>query len=131
MSETVDKKCSLQLTANCPKYCRPEAFYRAMLCTRGTSHGPVSVSQSVSVSVTNPCSTKMAKRRITKITPHDSPGTLVFWWQRTPRNSTAVIPYEGAKCKWGGSKSATFENSWLYLDKIYFSAIAEGPHDAS
>ena len=26
MSETNDKKCSLQLTANCPKYCRPEAF---------------------------------------------------------------------------------------------------------
>ena len=110
MSETNDKKCSLQLlTANCPKYCCPRHFYRAMQCTRGTSHGPVSVSQSVSVSVTNPCSTKMAKRRITKITPHDSSGTPVFWGQRSPRNSTVVIPHEGAQCRWGGSKSATFD----------------------
>ena len=47
-------------------------FYRAMLCIRGTSHGPVSVS------VTSRCSTKTAKRRITQTTPHDTPGTLVF-----------------------------------------------------
>jgi len=37
-------------------------YYRAMLCIRGTSHGPVSVclclSVSVSVSVTSRCSTK-------------------------------------------------------------------------
>ena len=46
--------------------------YRAMLCIRGTSHGPVSVS------VTSRSSTKMAKQRITQTTPHDSPGTLVF-----------------------------------------------------
>ena len=52
------------------------SFYRAMLCIRGTSHGPVSVS--VSVSVTSLCSTKMAKRRITQTRPHDTPGTLVF-----------------------------------------------------
>jgi len=42
-------------------------FYRAMLCIRGTSHGPVSVR----LSVTSRCSTKTA-------TPHDSSGTLVF-----------------------------------------------------
>jgi len=35
MSETNDEKCCLQLTANCPKYCRPRHFYRAMLRTRG------------------------------------------------------------------------------------------------
>jgi len=50
------------------------SFYRAMLCIRGTSHGPVSVCPST----TSRCSTKMAKRRITQTTPHDSPGTLVF-----------------------------------------------------
>jgi len=33
---------------------------------------------SVRPSVTSRSSTKMAKRRITQITPHDSPGTLVF-----------------------------------------------------
>jgi len=57
-------------------------FYRAMLCIRGTIHGPMSVCLSVRPSVrppvTSQCSTKMAKRRITQTTPHDSPGTLVF-----------------------------------------------------
>jgi len=53
-------------------------FYRAMLCIRGTSHGPVSVSVSVSLSLASRSSTKTAKQRITQTTPHDSPGTLVF-----------------------------------------------------
>ena len=35
-------------------------FYRAMLCIRGTSHGPVSVC--LSVSVTSRSSTKTAER---------------------------------------------------------------------
>jgi len=82
-------------------------FYRAMLCIRGTSHGPVSVCPCLSG--TSRCSTKKAKRRITQTTPHDTPGTLVFWCQRSPRNSTGVTPYGGAKCRWGGSKSATFD----------------------
>jgi len=64
---------------------------------------------SVSVSVASRCSTKTAKRRITQTTPHDTPGILVFWCQRSPRNSTGVTPYEGAECRWGGSKSATFD----------------------
>jgi len=88
-------------------------FYRAMLCIRGTSHGPVSlrlsVCPSVHLSVTSRSSTKTAKRRITQTTPHDSPETLVFWSQRSLRHSTWVTPYEGAKCRWGGSKSATFD----------------------
>jgi len=49
-------------------------FYRAMLCIRGTSHGPVSVC----LSVTSRSSTKTAKRRITQTTPHNSTGTPVF-----------------------------------------------------
>jgi len=64
-------------------------FYCVMLCIRGTNHGPVSVC----LSVTSRCSTKTVKRRITQTTPHDSPGTLVFWRQRSPRNSTGVTPY--------------------------------------
>jgi len=55
---------------------RLDGFYRAMLCIRGTSHGPVSVS--VRPSVTSRSSTKTAKRKITQTTPHDSPGSLVF-----------------------------------------------------
>jgi len=89
------------------------SFYRAMLCIRGTSHGLVSVCLSVSVSVcpsvTSRSSTKTAKRMITQTTPHDSPGNLVFWRQRSPRNSTGVTPYGGSECRWGGSKSATFD----------------------
>ena len=85
------------------------SFYRAMLCIRGTSHGPVSVRPSVRLSVTSRSSAKTAKHRITKTTPHDSPGTLVFWRQRSPRNSTGVTPYEGAECGWGESKSVTFD----------------------
>jgi len=50
--------------------------YRAMLCIRGTIHGPVCVS--VSLSVTRRCSTKTAKHRITQTAPHDTPGSLVF-----------------------------------------------------
>ena len=46
----------------------------------------------LSVSVTSRSSTKTAKRRITQITPHDSPVTLVFWCQRSLRNSTGVTP---------------------------------------
>ena len=94
-------------------YTGSAGFYRAMLSIRGTSHGPVSVCLCLSVclcpSDTSRCSTKTAKRRITQTTPHDIPGTIVFWCQRSPRNSTGVSLYEGAECRWGGSKSATFD----------------------
>ena len=69
----------------------------------------LSVCPSVRLTVTSRCSTKTAKRRIIQITPHDSPGTLVYWCQRSPRNLSGVTPYEGAECRWGGSKSATFD----------------------
>ena len=62
---------------------------------------------SVCLSITSRSSTKTAKRRITQTALHDSPGTLFFWSQRSPQNSTGVTPYGGAKCRWGGSKSAT------------------------
>jgi len=63
----------------------------------------LSVHVRLSMSVTSRSSTKTAKHRITQTTPHDSAGTLVFWRQRSPRNSTGVTPYRGAKCRWGGS----------------------------
>jgi len=68
----------------------------------------LSVSVRVRLSVTSRSSTKTAKRRITQTIPHDTPKTLAFCCQRSPRNSTGVTPYEGAECRWGGSKSATF-----------------------
>ena len=86
-------------------------FYRAMLCIRGTIAMALCpfVCLSIRLSVTSRSSTKTAKLRITHTTPHDSLGTLVFCCQRSPRNSTGVTPYEGAKCRCGGSKSLTFD----------------------
>ena len=98
----------------CVAYSRVAVFfYRAMLCIRGTSHArytlTVCVRLSLSVSVTSRCSTKTAKHRITQTTPHDTPGTLVFWCQRSPRNSTGVIPLRERRMQVGWSKSATFD----------------------
>ena len=91
-------------------------FYRAMLCMRGTSHGPVSVCPSVRPSVTSRSSTKTAKRRITQTTRHDSPGTLVFGCQRSPRNSTGVTPCGGAK-QVGWVKIGDFRQIAGYISK--------------
>jgi len=57
------------------------------------------------LSVTSVCSTKTAKSRIKQTTPHDSPGTLVFWRERSLRNSTGVW----GRQKVGGLKSVTFD----------------------
>ena len=78
--------CKITMTTFYHKFCGffgTSDFYNAMLCIRSTSHGPCpsvrpSVRLSVCLSVTSRCSTKRAKRRITQITPHDSPGTLEF-----------------------------------------------------
>ena len=89
-------------------------YYRAMLCISGTSHGSVSVCPSVSD--TSRSSTKTAKRRITQTTLPDTPGSLVFWCQRSPRNSTGVTPYEGAECRWGGQNRRLSTYIRLYLE---------------
>jgi len=41
--------------------------------------------QSICLSVTSQCSTKMAKPTITQTTPYNSPGTLIFWCQKFRR----------------------------------------------
>ena len=74
----------LPLTISCFVKIQIDFFYRGMLCIRGTSRGPVSVSVCLCLSVTSRCSTKTAKRRITQTTAHDTPGTLVFLCQRSP-----------------------------------------------
>jgi len=91
--------------------------YRAMLCIRGTSHGPVSVCPSVRLSVTSRSSTKTAKRRITQTTPHDSPGTLVFRSQRSPLNSTGVTPLRGRLMQVGWIKIVDFRQITGYISK--------------
>jgi len=84
----VHRPTSVATSRNCIFVC----FYRAMLCIRGTSHGPVSVSVCLSVSVTSRSSIKTAKHRITQTKAHDTLGTLAFCCQRSPRNSTGVTP---------------------------------------
>ena len=69
-------------------------------------------------SVRSRSSTKTAKRRITQTIPHDNPGTLVFWCQRSPQNSTGVTPYKGAECRWGGQNRRLSTNSRLYLENV-------------
>jgi len=93
-------------------------FYRAMLCIRGTSQGLVSVRLSVRSFVTSRCSTKTAKRRITKTTPHDSAGTLVFWCQRSPRNSTGITPTGAPNAGGVGHNWRLSTNNRLYLEKV-------------
>jgi len=39
--------------------------------------------------------------RITQTTPHDSPGSPVFWCRISRQNSNWVTPNGVAKCKWG------------------------------
>jgi len=47
-----------------------------------------------------------------------APG-LVFWRQRSRRNSNWVTPYGGVKCKWGGLKSATFDEKRAITRKLH------------
>jgi len=60
-------------------------FYRATLCQCQCCicSGLVSVCLSVSMSVTSRSSTKTDKRSITQATPRNSPGNLVFCYQRS------------------------------------------------
>ena len=44
----------------------------------------------------------MDKRKITQITPHDIPWTLVFWRRRSRQNSNGFTPNWGAKYNTGG-----------------------------
>jgi len=64
---------------------------------------------SVCVSVTFQYCIKTAERRITQITPHDCPVTLVFWHQNSLRNSHGITPTGANKCRWDGLKFATFD----------------------
>ena len=101
---------------------RFNGFYRAMLCMRGTSHGPVSVCLSVclclclkSVSVTSRCSTKTAKRRITQTKPHDSSRNLVFWSQRS-QNFTEATRMGTPNAGGVGQNRRLSTNNRLYLE---------------
>jgi len=88
----------------------------------------LSVCLSVRPSVTSQRSTataKVAKRRITRTTPHDSPGTLVFCRRKSRQNSNRVTLNGGAKCRWGRlnagavrCKLATFDAKYCQLSSV-------------
>jgi len=75
-----------------------------------------SVCLSVCPSVTSRSPTKTAKRRITQTTSHDSPGTLVFGRQRSPRNCTRITPAGAPNTGGVGQNRRLSTNSWLYLE---------------
>jgi len=79
-----------------------------------TSQAPLSAvyAMALCLSVASQCSTEMAKCKMTQTTPHDSAGTLVFWYQRSFRYSNGVTPNGGNKCRWGRLKLANFDK-WL------------------
>jgi len=83
-------------------------FYRATAMLSAV-YAVVCVCVCVCVSVTLRYCIKMAKRRITQITPHDRDLTLVFWHQSSLRNSKEITPYGGDKCRWGGLQLVTFD----------------------
>ena len=66
-----------------PRDAMLSAVYAVVVC--------LSVCLSVCVSVTHRYCIKMAKRRITRITPHDSPMTLVFRHQSSRRYNTKTV----------------------------------------
>jgi len=78
-----------------------------------------SVCVCVCVSVTLRYCIITAKHRITQITPHDSPLTLVFWHQSSVRNSNGISPYGGDKCRWGGLKFVTFDEKRAIIIIIF------------
>ena len=88
-----------------PKWSKSSAAVTLWSVFTARCYASTVLAMSLCLSVTSRSSTKTAKQRITQTTPHDSPGTLVFWCERSPRNS----PYEGTECRWGRSKSATFD----------------------
>ena len=92
-------------------------FYRAMLCIRGTSHGPVSVRPSVRPSVTNRSSTKTAKRRITQTTPHDTPRDSSFLMPKGFAKFDRGHPLRGRRMQVGWVKIGDFRQIAGYISK--------------
>ena len=74
---------------------------------------------SVCLSVTLRYCIKKAKHRITQTMPHDSPMTLVFWRQRSRRNSNRITPYGGDEYRCSGLKLVTFEEKRAITRKRY------------
>jgi len=94
-------------------------FYRAMLCIRGTSHGPVSVCLCLSVclSVTSRCSTKTAKQRITQTAPHDTPKDSSVLMLKISAKFDRGHPLRGRQTQVGWVKIGDFRQISGYISK--------------
>ena len=92
-------------------------FYRAMLCIRDTSHGPVRLCLSVCPSVTSRCSTKTAKRRITKTTPHDTPKDSSFLVPKISAKFDRGHPLRGRRMQVGWVKIGDFRQIAGYISE--------------
>ena len=95
-------------------------FYRAMLCIRGTSHGPVSVRLSV-----RPSQVGVLLKRL-NVGSHEQHHTIVQRLYFSEAKDLREIrsgspPYGGAKCRWGGSTNSRlyFENSTRQTHGFY------------
>jgi len=84
---------------------------------RGICRRRVSVCLSVWVSVTLKYCIKTAKRRITRITPHDSPVTLAFWHQRFTAKFERDHPIRGRQMQVGWVKIRHFRRKTRYNTK--------------
>jgi len=93
-----------------------QSYANRGMCRRRVSMC-LSVCVSVCVSVTLRYCIKTVKRRITQTTLHDCPMTLVFWCQRSWRNSNGITPYGGDKCRLGGLKLGHFRRKTHYNSK--------------
>ena len=94
-------------------------FYRAMLCIRGTSHGPVSVCLCLCLSVclSVRCSTKTAKRRITQTTPHDTPRDSSFLVTKISAKFDRGHPLRRRRMQVGWVKIGDFRYISGYISK--------------
>ena len=100
-----------QITAGVERCCA--CYCRAMLCIRGTSHEPVSVRVCVCLSACLSQVGVLLKRlNWGSHKQHhiiDNTGDSSFLTPKISAKFDRGHPYEGAECRWGGSKSATFD----------------------
>ena len=68
------------------------------------------------VSLTSQCSTEMSKCRMMQTMPHDSPGTLIFWSQKSFRNFNGFTPTWAPNAGGVGQNWQIFTNNLQFLE---------------
>ena len=78
--------------------------------------GSIRVCACVSVCLSH---SSIASKRLNIGSRNERCTTLVFWCQRSRRNSNKITPYGGNKCRWGGLKLVTFDEKRTITRKRY------------